>query len=267
MDTKTLHEQFNAHQKRARTKIKILQLLLLVCLFITWEMTTYYRILDPLIFSSPTAVFQLFISKISDGSLLPHIGVTLLETVIGFLLGTLMGTLIAISLWSSTTFAKVMDPYLVVLNAMPKVAIGPMILVIFGPNMMAVLVMATLISVIISTIVIFSAFQQVNENYIKIMQLFQANKFQLFRHVILPASTPTIISTLKVNVGLSWVGVIVGEFLVSSQGLGYLILSGFQVFNFNTVFLALCIIIVLATIMYKGVEMLERALLKKFNIG
>lgn len=156
-----------------------------------------------------------------------------------------------------------MDPYLVVLNAMPKVAIGPMILVVFGPNMLAVLVMGVLISVIISTIVIFSAFQQVNENYIKVMQLFRASKYETFRHVILPASTPTIISTLKVNVGLSWVGVIVGEFLVSSSGLGYLIISGFQVFNFTLVFLALLIIIVLATIMYKGVELIERKVLEK----
>ncbi|MER1998516.1 MAG: ABC transporter permease [Lysinibacillus sp.] len=265
MDTKTLHENFKRSQKQKRRQIKLLQLFLLVTLFITWEVTTHFRILDPLIFSSPFAVTELFVSKIMDGSLFPHILVTLFETIIGFTLGTLLGTVFAFGLWSSQTAAKVLDPYLVVLNAMPKVAIGPIILVIFGPNIFSVIVMGVLISVVISTIVIYSAFQQVNKNFLKVMQIFQASRGQTFQHVILPASTPTIISTLKVNVGLSWVGVIVGEFLVSSQGLGYLIISGFQIFNFNLVFLALCLIVVMAAIMYKMVENLERVLLRKLN--
>lgn len=265
MDMKRLHENFRQSHKQQRRRIKIFQLCILLFLFITWEVTTYFRILDPLIFSSPLAVTELFVTKIMDGTLFPHILVTLFETVVGFILGTLLGTLFAFGLWSSQTAAKVLDPYLVVLNAMPKVAIGPIILVIFGPNIFSVLVMGVLISVVISTIVIFSAFQQVNANFLKVMQLFQASKLQTFQHVVLPASVPTIISTLKVNVGLSWVGVIVGEFLVSSQGLGYLIISGFQIFNFNLVFLALCIIVVMAAIMYKLVENLERVLLKKLN--
>ncbi|MEK4630246.1 MAG: ABC transporter permease [Solibacillus sp.] len=265
MDLQLLQDEYKRKRKLESRKIRLLQLLLLVALFVFWELSTRYRLLDPLIFSSPTAVIQLFIAKISDGSLFPHVVVTLLETVVGFLLGTILGTLLAIFLWSSTMVAKVMDPYLVVLNAMPKVAIGPIILVIFGPNIMAVLVMGILISVIISTIVIFSAFQQVNENYIKVMRLFHATKQQTFWHVVLPASTPTIISTLKVNVGLSWVGVIVGEFLVSSKGLGYLIISGFQVFNFNLVFLALLMIVLLATFMYKVVDIIEQVLLRRFN--
>ena len=263
MDIEHLQQQYKQKKLLEKRKIRLLQLLLLIALLLFWELMTYFRLLDPLIFSSPRAVAQLFTTKISDGTLFPHVMVTLFETIVGFLLGTLFGTLLAIFLWSSSTFANVMDPYLVVLNAMPKVAIGPIILVIFGPNMLAVLVMGILISVIISTLVIFSAFQQVNENYIKVMQLFHATKYETFRHVILPASTPTIISTLKVNVGLSWVGVIVGEFLVSSQGLGYLIISGFQVFNFTLVFLALVMIILLATVMYKGVEMVERRVVGK----
>ena len=267
MDMDRLHEAYKKDRKREKNKIKLYQLLLLIILFAAWEVTTHYRILDPLIFSSPLSVVELFTKKIMDGTLLPHLIVTLTETVVGFLLGTLLGTLLAISLWSSNTLAKVMDPYLVVLNAMPKVAIGPIILVIFGPNVLAVLVMGVLISVIISTIVIFSAFQQVDENYLKVMKILGANKAQIFKHVTLPASVPTIISTLKVNVGLSWVGVIVGEFLVSSQGLGYLIISGFQIFNFNLVFLSLCLIVVLATLMYKGVEAIEKMLLRKFNFS
>ena len=263
MNIDLLQKQFRHARRRHKRKVILLQLVLLVSLLLTWQLATQFRLVDPLIFSSPQAVASLFLKKLVDGSLLPHVGITLFETVVGFLLGTLFGTLLAIFLWASKTAAEVLDPYLVVLNAMPKVAIGPIILVIFGPNMLAVLVMGVLISVIISTIVIFSAFLQVNENYLKVMQLFHATKYETFRHVVLPASMPTIVSTLKVNVGLSWVGVIVGEFLVSSKGLGYLIISGFQVFNFTLVFLALVMILVLATLMYKMVEMIERRLLAK----
>ncbi|WP_274308826.1 ABC transporter permease [Solibacillus daqui] len=263
MNLDLLQQQFQSARRRHKQKILLLQLCLLVGLLLCWQLATQFRILDPLIFSSPQAVASLFITKLSDGTLLPHVGITLFETIIGFLLGTLCGTVLAIFLWASKTAAAVLDPYLVVLNAMPKVAIGPMILVIFGPNMLAVIVMGVLISVIISTIVIFSAFLQVNENYVKVMQLFHASKYETFRHVVLPASMPTIISTLKVNVGLSWVGVIVGEFLVSSKGLGYLIISGFQVFNFTLVFLALVMILIIATLMYKLVELTERKILGK----
>ncbi|MER2192096.1 MAG: ABC transporter permease [Solibacillus sp.] len=252
-------------RQKERRIIYFYQFLVLLFILGLWEVTTHFRFVDPLIFSSPSTVTTLFISKLQDGTLLPHAWVTLLETIISFLLGTILGTVTAIFLWSSRTAAQIAEPYLVVLNAMPKVAIGPIILVLFGPNTLAIIMMGILISVVVSTIVIFSAFQRVDEHYIKVMQLFHASKAQIFRHVIFPASIPTIISTLKVNVGLAWVGVIVGEFLVSSKGLGYLIISGFQIFNFNVVFLALSIILVLATFMYKAVELLEKWLLKKFN--
>lgn len=260
-----LHEQYRRMRKKERRTIYFYQLLVLLFILGFWEITTHFRIADPLIFSSPSTVTNLFITKLQDGTLLPHATVTLFETVIGFLLGTLFGTMIAIFLWSSNMVAQIAEPYLVVLNAMPKVAIGPIILVLFGPTMLAIIMMGILISVVISTIVIFSAFQRVDVHYLKVMQLFGASKLQIFYHVILPASIPTIISTLKVNVGLAWVGVIVGEFLVSSKGLGYLIISGFQIFNFNLVFLALCMILILATFMYKVVELIEKWLLKKFN--
>lgn len=261
-----LHEQYQRLRQKERRSIYFYQLLVLIVLLSLWEVTTHFRLVDPLIFSSPATVITLFIAKLQDGTLLPHTVITLLETIIGFSFGTIFGTVIAIFLWSSRTVAQIAEPYLVVLNAMPKVALGPIILVLFGPTILAVITMGILISVVISTIVIFAAFQRVDENYVKVMQLFHASKAQIFRHVVFPASIPTIISTLKVNVGLSWVGVIVGEFLVSSKGLGYLIISGFQIFNFNVVFLALCIILVLATFMYKIVELLERWLLKKFHM-
>ena len=262
MNSKILHEQFKQSLIKEKRWIRFFQLLILVSFFSIWEIASNLRWIDPLIFSSPSKVWVLFIDKLNDGTLLTHINVTIFETVLGFIIGTLIGTILAAILWWSPFLSKVLDPYLVILNAMPKVALGPILIVVMGPGMASIITMGAIISVIISTIVIYTAFKGVDGNYLKVLQTFNASRFQMFKEAVLPASFPTIISTLKVNVGLSWVGVIVGEFLVSSKGLGYLIIYGFQVFNFNLVLMSLVIIAIFATIMYQLVELLEKKLVK-----
>ncbi|APT45592.1 ABC transporter permease [Bacillus safensis] len=258
-----LHEAYRKKYRMEKRMTRIYQFIIFASFFSLWELVSHFRLIDPLIFSSPSAVCQLFVQKISDGSLMNHMSITLFETVLGFLLGTFCGILLAAALWWSTRLANVLDPYLVILNAMPKVALAPILIVALGPGMISIVAMGAIISVIITTIVIYTAFQEVDENYLKVMKTFGAKKSVVFREVILPASIPTMISAIKVNVGLSWVGVIVGEFLVSSKGLGYMIIYGFQVFNFTLVFLSLFIIAVFATIMYQLVEWLERRFLQK----
>lgn len=262
MNIQKLHEQYKAKLVKEKRFVRFYQIVILIAFFFLWEIASRERWIDPLIFSSPSKIYKLFISSISDGTLVVHVSYTLFETVLGFLLGTIAGTLLATILWWSERLAKILDPYLVVLNAMPKVALGPILIVALGPGMNSIITMGAIISVIISTIVIFTSFQNVDPNFIKVLQTFNATRWQIFKEAILPASFPTIVSTLKVNVGLSWVGVIVGEFLVSSQGLGYLIIYGFQVFNFNLVLMSLLIIAVFATIMYQFVEYIEKKLIK-----
>ena len=208
---------------------------------------------------------NLFWIKIQDGSLMVNLSITLSETVLGFLLGTLLGTLLAALLWWSPMLSKVLDPYLVILNAMPKIALGPILIVALGPNFTSIMAMGAMISIIITTIVVYTSFREVDPNYLKVLQTFGATRLQSFQRSDPACLLPYIISTLKVNVGLSWVGVIVGEFLVSSKGLGYMIIYGFQVFNFTLVFLSLLVIAVFATIMYQLVEYLERKLIKNGN--
>ncbi|TYR82801.1 ABC transporter permease [Priestia megaterium] len=231
-----------------------------IAFFVFWQLASTFKWIDPLIFSSPLKVWNLFVVKISDGSLFEHISLTLFETVLGFMLGTLLGILLATVLWYSNRLANILDPYLVVLNAMPKVALGPILIVAIGPGFFSILMMGAIISVIITSIVVYTAFKEVDPNYIKLLKTFGATKHRCFKEAILPASMPAIISTFKVNVGLSWVGVIVGEFLVSSKGLGYMIIYGFQVFNFTLVLLSLLLIAIFATLMYQGVAYLEKKL-------
>ncbi|SDH71465.1 ABC transporter permease [Alteribacillus bidgolensis] len=261
----TLHSQYLQEKRKNKRRVISCQLIVLGLLFLSWEFFSRIQWLDPLIFSMPSKVWNLMAAKIADGTLFTHASVTLSETIIGFILGTAGGTLIAAVLWWSPFLSKVLDPYLVVLNSMPKVALGPIIIVAFGPGMTSIIAMGALLSIVITTLVVYNAFRQVDENYKKVLLTFGASKRQLFHYAILPACYPTIISTLKVNVGLAWVGVIVGEFLVAKQGLGYLIIYGFQVFQFQQVMMSLIVIAILATVMYKMIESLETILMKRIS--
>jgi len=182
--------------------------------------------------------------------------------MIGFVIGTIGGIAIASVLWSSNRFAKIMDPYLVIFNAMPKVALGPILIVALGPGYLSIIAMGVIFSIIVTTLVVYSAFIEVDSNYEKVLKSFGATKWQCFKEAVFPSAMPAMISTLKVNVGLAWVGVIVGEYLVSREGLGYLIIYGFQVFDFTLVMSSLVIIAILAAIMYKAVEKLEGWLIR-----
>lgn len=256
------HDEHLRKIKIEKRVVLIWQLFLFALFIGLWEIASKFHFIDPLLFSSPTKVVHLIYTKIIDGSIVNHVQITLLETILGFIIGTVIGIILASFLWASERFAKISDPYLVIFNAMPKVALGPIIIVALGPGYVAIIMMGAIISVIITTLVVYSAFNEVDANYEKVLKSFGATRMQCFKEAIFPATLPTMISTLKVNVGLSWVGVIVGEFLVSNNGLGYLIIYGFQVFDFTLVMSSLVIIAVLAAIMYKVVEKLEKWLIK-----
>ena len=248
--------------RNKKTIILSSQILLLVLLFAGWELAANLRLVDPFITSQPSKVFEMILTLHADGALYHHIIVTVWETFIGFVLGTLGGILIATMLWWSEFLAKMSAPYLVVLNAVPKVALGPILIVWMGNGQPAIIAMALLISIIVSIISMLDAFLSVDVNRIKLMKTFGATKTQILTKVILPASLPNMISALKVNVGLSWVGVIMGEFLVSKAGLGYLIVYGSQVFNLDMVMTSVIILAIAAALMYVCVASFEKRMLK-----
>jgi len=257
-----LYDNYLNGLKREKRVVLTWQIGIILLFVALWEIASRFYWIDPLIFSSPARIIESLVSQFANGSMFTHLSVTLFETILGFIIGTIGGIIIATALWSSSRFSKIMDPYLVVLNAMPKVALGPIIIVVLGPSYSSIIMMGFLISVIVTTLVVYSAFTGVDENYLKVLKSFGATRRQCFKEAVFPSAIPTMISTLKVNVGLSWVGVIVGEYLVSKEGLGYLIIYGFQVFDFTLVMSSLVIIAVLAAVMYKLVEKLEKWLIK-----
>lgn len=256
-----LHQSHIQQVARWRHKVLAVQLSMLVFMFLLWELAGRLRWIDVLLFSYPSKIFNQIWKDIISGELWAHVGVTVGETAVGFLLGTLVGTLLAVLIWWSPFLSKVLDPYMVVFNSMPKVALGPIFIVMFGAGFTAIVMTTLSITVIITTLVVYNSFNEVDQNYIKVIRTFGGDRSEIFSKVVLPASFPAIVSTLKVNVGMAWVGVIVGEFLVAKQGLGYLIIYGFQVFNFTLVLSSLLIIAAVATAMYQMVVYVERKLL------
>ena len=231
-----------------------------------WEITANLKLVDPFITSQPSRIIRTLVNLYREGDLFRHIGVTCLETVAGFLMGTILGTGIAILLWWSDFISRVLEPYLVVLNSLPKIALGPIFIIWIGPGPSAIIVMALAISLIVTILEVLNGFLSADPEKIRLVQTFGANRLQVFTKVVLPANISSVINALKINVGLSWVGVIVGEFLVSRAGLGYLIVYGGQVFQLDLVMTSVIILAVAAALMYQGVVWIEKKLTKNRQI-
>lgn len=234
---------------------------LLIALIGAWELFVQIGVIDPFISSSPARVAATIARLYAGGQLFLHIGVTLFETVIGFLAGTMLGTLTATLLWWSPTLSKILDPYLVVLNALPKIALGPILIVWFGAGVTSIIVMALLVSLVVTIMSVLAGFNEITGEKQLLMKTLGATKLQIFSKVVFPASIPTIMNALKLSVGMSWVGVIVGEYLVSKAGLGYLIVYGGQVFKLDLVMASIVVLCVLAALMYYGVAYMEKRLI------
>ncbi|MGL4790760.1 MAG: ABC transporter permease [Anaerotignaceae bacterium] len=248
--------------KKRDQKIKICQISFLLLFLGVWEIASATKLIDPFIFSQPSRIIKAGIELGLSGSLWKHIGVTLFETIIGFTFGTILGTLIAIILWWNSFLNSVSQPYLVVFNSLPKTALAPILIVWLGNNMTSIIATALLTSVIVTVLSVLSGFNEVDKEKIKLIYTFKGTKKQVLTKVILPSSIPAIVSALKINVGLSFVGVIVGEFLVAKAGLGYLITYGSQVFKLDWVMLSVVILAILSALLYKVIVIFEKKVLE-----
>ena len=260
------HEQFLSKVKRNKRKIVISRVLLLVMFIIVWQAAANLKWIDVFLTSSPEKVIESFLSLMESGELLRHIGITCYETIIGFILGTIIGIIAAVILWWCPFVSKVLEPYIVVLNALPKVDLAPIIIFWIGNGMASIIVITLLISVVTTIITILTGFGEIEEEKIKLMHTFRASKLQILRYLVFPYSIPVFISALKINVGLSWVGVIMGEFLVAKEGLGFLIIYGGQVAQLDMVMMSIVILSVIAFLMYEAVAIIQKKINREKEI-
>ena len=259
------YSRYLRKEKNKKTLIIIIQLAILVGFISLWELLARVGAIDTFITSSPSKIIETIYSIAKTGELGLHITTTLYDALLGFAIATGLGTLIAILLWLSETLRRILDPYLVVINSLPKIALGPLIIIWVGIGTTSIVMMDILIMIIITTLTMLSAFCNTPKSKITLLRSYGATKLQILSKLVLPHSIVDFIGVLKVNVGLTWVGTIMGEYLNSRAGLGYLIVYGSQVFNLNLVMSSTVILCILAGIMYFAVACVEKIIRKKYN--
>ena len=254
-----------AYLKRKKTKavlINVARVGILLALIGLWELCAQFNVIDPFITSSPSRIIRTIADLYSGGSLFFHIGITLMETLIGFAIAAVLGYGIAVLLYMSDWARKIFEPYIVVLNSLPKIALGPLIIIWIGTGYSAIIFMTVLVAIIVCIMNTLQGFLSVDGTMLTLMKAMGASKRQQLTKLIIPASMPTLINTLKIAVGLSWIGSIMGEYIVSRAGLGYLIVYGGQVFKLDLVMTATIILCALAGGMYGIIALIEKRLNK-----
>ena len=256
------HLNYLKKQKRQKILVHFTQILVIIILFSIWELLVRMNIINAFLYSSPTKIFYTITKMFYDNSLFNHIAITLYEVIISVVISSLLGLLIATILWWKTFLAKVFEPFLTILNSLPKVALGPLIIIWSGASIKSIILMSLMISLFSTIINLYQNFISTNASYITLLKSFKANKKDIFFKVILPSNRENILCALKINMSMNFIGVIMGELLVSKNGLGYLIMYGSQVFNINLVITSIIILAILSFILYYLINYLEKKLSK-----
>ena len=244
--------------RRHRRFIRFFQILIAIAFFGLWEVTTRVHVLDAFIFSSPSRILTTFIEMARDGTIFYHIGITLFETLLSFIIVLILGTAISGLLWWNRKAAVISEPYLIVLNSLPKTALAPILIVWLGNNMKTIIVCAVSLAIFSTIINLYTSFTEMDADKLLLIRTLGGGKKEILSKVILPGSIPTLISNMKVNIGLCLVGVIIGEFLAANAGIGYLIIYGSQVFKLSWVIMSIVLLCIIAMGLYALIGAIEK---------
>ncbi len=252
------YEAYLRALRRRVLSIQAWQIGLVVAVLVLWEVAPRAGWINPMLTSYPSAVVRTFIGMMQDGTLLVHIWTTFSETVIGFVGGMAIGVVCAVLLWWSSFLYRILDPFIVVVNALPKIALVPIFYIWLG-DVASIYAMAIAVSVFVTILMLYTGFQAIDPDKVKLVRLFGASRWRVLTTIVLPGSIPTMISTLKVNVGLALVGVVVGEFQAAKAGLGFLILYGSQIFQMNLVMMAIAVLAAISSLLFLAIQAVEAA--------
>ncbi len=252
-------QEYIEKEQLHKRKVTACRVMLLVLFLAMWELCAQLGIIDDFIFSSPSRVFFCFRNMLMDGSIFEHIGITLFETLISFVLVVVVGLAMAVILWSSRSASETLEPYLVMLNSLPKSALAPILIVWLGNHVRTIVVAAVSVAVFGSILTLHNGFMGMDPDKIKLIHSLGGTRKDVLTKVLLPGSVPLIISNMKVNIGLCLVGVIIGEFLAAQRGLGYLIIYGSQVFKLDLVMMSIVLLCILSAALYQAISWLEKA--------
>lgn len=252
-------------ERKIKRIVLVVQVIIVLLFFTLWELLGKFKIINSFLFSYPSEIYEMFKLYINNGDLFNHMGISFIETITSLFVGMAIGLFIAIIIWWNKLFDKIIEPFLVVLNALPKTALAPIIIIWIGTGMKGIIAVGVSISVILTVLSASQSFKSVNDEYILMLKTFKANKLQILYKLILPANRSNLINLVKINIGMSWVGVIVGEFIVSKEGIGYLIMYGTQVFKMSLVMMGVIVLCIISYLMYEIVNLIEKIERKKNN--
>lgn len=249
-------------ERKEKIVVRFFQIFIGLSFIILWELLSRFKIINSFVFSSPSKIIYTLIDLYRNNNLFNNIFVTLYELFISFGIGSILGFVIAIIFYRVPILKKVFDPYLTLLNSLPKVALGPLLIIWIGANTKSIIVMALLINLIVSIIGFYNGFTNTDKYKLKLLKSFGASEKQIIFRLVVPSSLENIFSTIKLNISMSLIGVIMGEFLSSKAGVGYLILYGTQVFNLNLVMSGIILLLVLSYLLYLIICFIEKRILK-----
>ena len=263
---KISHEQkqFLSRLRRHRMIVRAARVMILVLFLILWEVCANAGIIDSFIFSSPSRIALCFREMVLDRSIFIHIGVTPLETISSFLLVTLFSILIAVLLWCNRKLSEILEPYLVVLNSLPKSALAPLLIVWLGATPTTIIVAGMSVAIFGSIMNLYTSFTTVDREKIKLIYTLHGTRRHALFKVVLPSSVPAVISNMKVNIGLCLVGVVIGEFLAARNGLGYLIIYSSQVFKMDWLIMSIVLLCIMAMGLYAVIGVVEKLYQKRY---
>lgn len=259
-DVSLRQAEYIRRHRRHHHLVALCRFLAFAGFLVLWEISVNLEWIDAFIFSSPSRVLQTILEMGGDHTLFRHTGITLYETLLSFALVILVSFLAATLLWFSSSLSEILEPWLVILNSLPKSALAPLLIVWLGANMKTIIIAGMSVAVFGSIISMYTAFRTTDEEEIKLIYTLGGSRMQVLRCVVFPSSVPAIISILKVNIGLCLVGVIIGEFLAARAGLGYLIIYGQQTFSMDQVVLSIVLLCLISALFFQGISLLERRL-------
>ena len=251
-------KQYLLRVRRKKYMIHVSRILLFLGFLFLWEVSARRRRIDSFIFSSPSEIWQTFFTMIQDQSLFTHIGITLTETLVSFVFTVFLGIGTAVLLWCCPKLSRILEPYLVVLNSLPKSALAPLLIVWLGANIRTIIVAGMSVAIFGSIINLYTGFREADPEKLKLIRTLGGTKKDELTKIVLPSSVPLILSVMKVNIGLCLVGVIIGEFIGARQGLGYLIIYGSQTFKLTWVLMSIVILCVIAMGLYAILDFIEK---------
>ena len=248
--------------KREKQLIVLWRTAVFLLFLLIWECSARYGLIDSFIFSSPSLIWKSFMEMCRDLSILSHLGVTVTETLVSFFIVVILGAGLAVLLWCFPRLAQVTEPYLVILNSLPKSALAPLLIVWLGANERTIIVSGVSVAIFGSVLNLYAGFQNTDPDKLKLIETLGGGKKEKFQKIILPSSLPLLLSVMKVNIGLCLVGVIIGEFIGARQGLGYLIIYSSQTFKLTWVLMSITLLCIIALILYGLLGLIEKYVTK-----